>query len=338
MRFGFLITARCNAACAHCTTNSGPYEEQELRADTVADLMDQAAALWQQERAPGERLEFCFSGGEPFTDFARLVGLVRHGAGLGAAVTCVTNGSWAVSDERARDRVAQLKEAGLTTLGVSTSRFHQQFVKRDRVRRALDAAREAGIRTALKCAITAVDRDGPHSLEQWARARHVDKLELFAVTPYVRIGAALPEDDFLRTEGIPAGRCPAATLTVREDGRAYTCCMPGAFTDFLKVGNVFETSLAVLYDRFYLEARQRTLRHRGPRHFARAVIAAGQGARLRDRYESVCDLCAHIARDPVMAPIAARAAEQFADEQLRAAMARPTSASLPAPTHVCQGG
>lgn len=318
MRLGFLVTARCNATCAHCTTNSGPRETAELPGDRIVSLMDEAAVIWRRERVRGEQLQFCISGGEPFLDFARLTAVVAHGARLGAKVTCVTNGYWASSDEKARAKLAALRQAGLYMLAVSTSRFHRQFVKLERVERALKLAREGGLRLGLKCAITAAEDRGPEGLEHWAREQDVDQLEVFPVVPYVRDDVVLPEADYIRSVRLPKGRCPGATITVREDGQAYTCCMPGAFTEFLTLGNVFETSLAEIDERFYLHGRQQVLRHRGPAHFARAVIAAGLGDRLRKRYAGVCDLCAHVASDSAMAAVADRSAQAFAEERFRA--------------------
>lgn len=322
MRFGFLVTAHCNASCRHCTVNSGPHQTLALSTEKTMALMDQAAAIWRKERARGERLLFSFSGGEVLLDLPKALQLFRHGAGLGADISCVTNGSWASNDERARSVVADVKAAGLKTLAVSTSRFHQQFVKRERVQRALSLARAAGLEVVLKCAVTTGDRADPDGLEQWARTREVDDLEVFPVLPYLRQGESLPESDYLRDKGLPRGRCPAATLTVREDGRAYTCCMPGGFNALLSLGSVHDQPLQKIYDRFYLGGVQQALRHRGPIYLARAINTKGEGRRLRERYESVCDLCAHMASDPVMARIALSAGRRFGREQLRAEAAR----------------
>lgn len=320
MRFGFLITARCNASCTHCSVSSGPQRTEGLARDPLLRLIDEAAAVWRQERAPGEPLQLSISGGEPFLQFPLLLEVVAHGARLGAQMSCVTNGFWAASDERARSRLYALKDAGLSLLAVSTSRFHQAFVKRERVERALAIARDVGLRTALKCALTAGDKDRADGLEQWARARNVDQLEVFPVLPYLRDGAALPEHEYLRDAPLPEGTCPAPMLTVREDGRAYTCCMPGAFTEFHGLGNALETGLARSFDAFYLNGVQQVLRHRGPAHFARAIVAAGEGHRLRPAYEGVCDLCAHVASEPALAAIARREALAFGRARYRRAL------------------
>ena len=320
MRFGLLLTARCNALCSHCTVNSGPHERATLPEQSVLALMSEAAALWRREAAPGESLQFSLSGGEPFIEFDKLVRIVAHGAALGAQVTCVTNAFWAATDERTRARLERLRRVGLSMLAVSTSRFHEPFVARARAERALRVARELGLRTALKCSLVAAEIDALAGLGDWARRQPVDQLEIFPVLPYVRQGTTLPERDYVRSPGIPAGACPAPTLTIREDGRAYTCCMPGAFTEFHGVGDIHAEKLDQLFDRFYLNGVQQVLRQRGPAHFAEAIVRAGEGGRLRGGYESVCDLCAHIGGDARMAAIARQAATRFAKARFRRAL------------------
>lgn len=307
MRLGFLVTARCNASCSHCTTSCGPEKTTSLPQEFVIDLMNQAATLWRKDHVDGEPLTFSISGGEPFLDFAQLLTLVAHGHELGATVSCVTNGFWASNDVVAEEKVLALKKAGLHGIAISTSRFHQEFVRRTRVERALRISRMQGLRTTLKCAVVRGDLDQLH----WAEQQVVDQREIFPVVPYLREQASLPEAEYLRVPGVPEGRCPCPTITVREDGQAYTCCMPGGFVDFLALGDTRKMRLEEVQRRFYLQGRQQVLRHLGPAHFARHVIKAGHGDRLRPAYESVCDLCAHIASDRVMSTIADQAADQF---------------------------
>lgn len=329
MRFGFLVTSRCNAACLHCSTSCGPHETAELPTTTIVALMDQAAAIWRRERVAREPLVFAITGGEPFLDFARLRAIVAHGAALGGIVTCVTNAYWAANDGKARALLTTLREAGLTRLAVSTSRFHQRFVKLERASRAVRVARALGIGTSVKIAYTVTDRRDPEGVRRWSRSCGAEKAEVFPLMPYLRDGARLADGVYVRRTGLPRGRCPAAGLTIAADQKAYTCCMPGAFTEFLALGDVTAARLDELYQRFYLGPRQRVLRQRGPIYFARAVLADGHGHRLRGAYESPCDLCAHIARDPVMSRIASESADTFARDQLRAILRRRRAAFVP---------
>ena len=308
MNLAFIVTARCNAQCAHCSSGCGPDQSRELPTQRILRLMDEAAAL-----EPDAPLSFGITGGEPFLDLARLLTIVAHGARVGGSVSCVTNAFWASSDERARKTLASLQQAGLATLGVSTSRFHERYVKRSRVERALDCARELGIRTVLK---VAVSRSDGAELEAWARRARADTVEVFPVLPYLRDGQQWEDGEFVRAPGLPEGRCPSARVTVREDGAVLTCCHPGAESDFLRLGTAGEDPLGELYDRFHLQGQQQLLRRKGPIHFARGIQAAGLGHLLRPAYASVCDLCAHIAREPRLARVAADMAQEFEREEM----------------------
>lgn len=309
MQLGLIITARCNAACTHCSTSCGPQRIEALTRAQITELMDEAARLNKDPE-----LYFCISGGEPFLDFDLLLQIVAHGASLGAVVSCQSNGYWAANDLQAHDRLSRLKAAGLDVLGLSISRFHDDFVRRSRVHRALTFARDLGLTTVLKCA---VDQDGKSSgLEAWARSSGADEIEIFPIHPYLRKGAEPIHAGVPATKGVPEGPCPAALMTVREDGRAYTCCMPGAFNEFLMLGQVRQESLEDLYGRFQLQGRQQVLRRFGPNYFARAAMEQGYGKRLRDSYVDVCDLCSHIGGDSTLAAIASESAIQFERDQL----------------------
>jgi MoaA/NifB/PqqE/SkfB family radical SAM enzyme len=318
MQIGLLITARCNAACTHCATSCGPGRTEALPETRIIEIMDEAAEL----TADGEELVFSISGGEAFLDFPKLLRIVKHGAGLGGRVTCVTNGYWASSDERARTLLESLKESGLSSIGISTSQFHQRYVKLHRAQRALTTAARLGITTVLKVAYTRQDKPEAEHLRAWAQAAGVTRVEIFPVLPYVRDGADLPEGDYAREEGLPEGVCPIPTLTLREDGTAYSCCAPGGFTEFLSLGNVFDQGLRHTHRKFLLNGKQRLLRDLGPIHFARLIEAQGLGHLLRKSYAGVCDLCAHIASDPRLSEVAETAAFDHELEFLGAALRR----------------
>lgn len=268
------------------------------------------------ELSRGERFEISITGGEPFLDFQLLRHVMRYGHAHGATMSCVSNGYWATSSEKAVDLLRQLKDCGLSILAISTSKFHRQFVSRTRVDRALDAARSLGLECGLKYVRTSADAD-LDAIRAGGCAAGADHTEILPLMPTLRDDTALPDSEYVRDPGIPAGTCPGATVSVRESGRAYPCCTPGAFNEFFELGQVSETSLREIQDRFFFAPKLQVLRNRGPAFFADAVKARGLGDRLRPGYASVCDLCTHIANDPAMAAVAERAARDFVVAQLR---------------------
>ncbi len=295
MELTFVVTSRCNASCAHCATSCGPTRSDALPSPEIKRMIDEAALV-----KDGRPLRVDFTGGELFLDFDLLLDLVSHAAALGAEVGCVSNGYWATSEDAAMDRVNRLKAAGLHTIAISTSRFHQAFVSLRRVKRAISAARAVGLWTELKVVVTA-DEDGDQGAAmEWINQIDSHLAHYAPLLPYLREGEQLCEQDYLGDEGLPACACPGHSLCIAEDGVAYTCGIAGSGTPFLALGDTKMLPIASL-DRLMRRAgKQHLLLTQGPIHFARAVIAAGQGDRLRKRYSSVCDLCLHIAHDPEM--------------------------------------
>lgn len=312
MELALLTAARCNARCAHCSTSCGPTRSEALASDKIRQLMDEAAVL-----SAGEPLAFHLSGGEPFLDLELLLGIIAHGRSLGASVTCVTNASWASSLEKARGIVSRVQGAGLRGLAISTSRFHLPYVKLQRAQHAYAAARELELRCVVKHVFTGAPAPDEGRLTEWIRSLPPEDVQEVALLPHLhRDAEALPEAAFPRSPGLPTGTCPAAILTVREDGEAYACCTPGAFKPLLRLGNAAGNSLRALRNRFASNGVQQILRRHGPIFFARAAIAAGQGAQLRPGYADACDLCTDIAAKPALARIAAAAGAALERDQI----------------------
>jgi hypothetical protein len=118
---------------------------------------------------------------------------------------------------------------------------------------------------------------------------------------------------------------------VTETGAAYACCVPGAFAPALELGRVPELSLQDLRDRSLLGGVQQILRTEGPIALARAAQAAGLGSRLRGGYQGVCDLCTHLATDPVLSRVVSEAGNALEASQAEALLQRVASAARDTP-------
>jgi len=91
----------------------------------------------------------CFSGGECFLLGKDLNAAIAHAHSYGLMTRCVTNGYWAVTESAARERIRELREAGLTELNFSTGDEHQEFVPYSRVVNGAIAAAEAGLQVVI---------------------------------------------------------------------------------------------------------------------------------------------------------------------------------------------
>lgn len=77
-------TARCNLACAHCYSSSGPRAGRGPGLDALLGALDDARALGYEVLA--------VAGGEPLVD-PDLPALLAHAQGLGLRTTVTTNGT-----------------------------------------------------------------------------------------------------------------------------------------------------------------------------------------------------------------------------------------------------
>jgi MoaA/NifB/PqqE/SkfB family radical SAM enzyme len=299
MRLGIVLTAHCNATCAHCSKSYGPHRTEHLGKLEIFRLMDQAVEI-----DDGLPLAFDLTGGEPFIDFELLLEIVSHGSRLGAQISCVTNAFWARNDDVTRSKLTGLRDSGLTLLSVSVSRFHQRYVSVDRVRRALAVASELGIDTELKGAVTRTDLKPGGLRDTWKNALSADWVSIFPILPHLRDSESLPEEEFYREPGLPQQRCPGDMVCVDFDGLARSCCTLGYGDPFLVVGNVHSMPLQKIHEKFSHAGKQRILRESGPIEFARGVVAAGLAHRLRASYAGPCDLCLHIQSDPQLRYVA----------------------------------
>jgi hypothetical protein len=261
--------------------------------------MDEAAAIRDDQP-----LAFDLTGGEPFLDFDLLLEVVAHGAKLDAEISCVTNAYWARTATVAEEKLNKLIVAGLTSLSISVSRFHQQFVPLHRAQLALECAARLGIPTELKGAVTNRDLEPGSALHEWQVVLDADKINIFPILPSLREGACLPESEYYREQGLPTQKCPGEVVCVYADGVARSCCGPGALGSFLALGDTTVTSLEEIHRQFLERGKQTILRELGPIHFAEHAIAAGLGHRLRDAYAGPCDLCGHISADTELRRVA----------------------------------
>jgi pyruvate-formate lyase-activating enzyme len=184
----FLPIARgCQAACAFCFSEASVSADQAqgpLALATVSRWLDRAA-----ER--GAERAVITGGGEPtLLRWPDLLALVRACRDRFAKVVLITNG---VVLARAPERVAELRDAGLTVLAISRH-HHDEAVNAGLMKIAnatptvVAAARRAGLRTRLVCVLQRGGIDGALAIDayvRWASALGADEIcfkELYVST------------------------------------------------------------------------------------------------------------------------------------------------------------
>lgn len=135
------ITMRCNFRCAHCCADSGPERMGEEM--TVTEVLE----YLRQFHARGGR-EVNFVGGEPTLVMDTLAAGVLFCASAGMLSLMTTNGWWGRADT-AETYARRFRVMGLNALAVSYDTFHAPFQEWEDVKRAVRAARSAGVKAAV---------------------------------------------------------------------------------------------------------------------------------------------------------------------------------------------
>ncbi|MFZ1126746.1 radical SAM protein [Methanoregula sp.] len=144
------LTDRCNLACAHCYSRSGPGRDTKNELSTA-----EALALIDDFSAMGVPL-ILFSGGEPLLR-DDIWELARHAHAKGIKMALSTNGTLITADV-----AGKIKESGIEYAGISldgaTAATHDRFRNVpgafERSVAAFARCREAGVRCGVRITLT----------------------------------------------------------------------------------------------------------------------------------------------------------------------------------------
>jgi hypothetical protein len=132
---GLMLSYRCTNACRHCLYRCGPEQPDEWMTEDTAERVLQALA--QEPRLESIHL----AGGEPFLWPDLLERVLRLCASYCVPVDYVeTNAFWAADFGKAVDLLTRMAGAGLRSLLVSASMFHNEFIPFERTQTCIEAA------------------------------------------------------------------------------------------------------------------------------------------------------------------------------------------------------
>lgn len=137
-----LTTFQCTAACEECCFECSPHNKKTLLLEDIKNFINQVAVI--------RTINFVvWTGGECFLLGKRLNEGIKYAAERGLVSRCVTNGYWATTIFKAKERLIPLVQSGLTELNLSTGDDHQEFIPVENVLNATIAALELGLTVAI---------------------------------------------------------------------------------------------------------------------------------------------------------------------------------------------
>jgi hypothetical protein len=165
---GLISNYHCSSTCAHCLYNCSPSREKDyVSFDDALRILGKVKALGCQSVHIG--------GGEPLLDYEKLRdGALKAAAKLGVGIEYVeTNSSWFKSHEQACGVLRELLDNGVSTILVSISPFHNEYIPFKKLKGVVAAAHSVGMNLFPWIAdfyqdIDRFDDAKPHKLSEYA--------------------------------------------------------------------------------------------------------------------------------------------------------------------------
>ncbi|TNJ40808.1 radical SAM/SPASM domain-containing protein [Phaeobacter sp. B1627] len=333
-----LTTNTCTAACAHCCMNSGPKRRGKLDADSIISTL---AGLVEH----GSLNTVVFAGGEPTLLKEDLLTAISAASDMGLNTRIVTNASWATTPEKAREKLSQLRAAGLRELNISADDYHLPFIAFDRVKTLWFAAKEFDFSSVLiaNCAgpnsvitpewiknelgedlPTRFDDDGNSQISDTVEGKTFYGLSN-ANIQRVRYGF---EEDVQSWEVGDADLnrpCPYAgrSISMSPDGHLLACCGFEFDADSpLRFGSVEEQPVDEIISAAYDGVILNAIASIGPFGVMKVVQSVAPEVPFRDDYNSICEICFDVTQRPDARKALMRAtpilARFFIDQQVAA--------------------
>ena len=274
-KLAFGYSSRCNIRCEHCVATENTPESKKMEHNRAKEIIVKLA-----QSGVGA---ISFSAGEPFLYFKEMAELVTLCKQIGIYTRIVTNSFWAKTPEASDSLVAELKEAGLSQLRLSYSRWHQKNINRNNVLNAARSCQKIGLHYYISF-ITDFSKEDDQ-FEDFLRNHHL----MFFPEPVIYAGRA---ESFKRRKIFTDYQANCCTMNpyLTPDLDMYACCDAGSHfsaTNFFYLGNLNNKSVEQLFTASETDPLHNLIRTMGITN-----IASYCGMRARDIITfSKCELC-----------------------------------------------
>jgi hypothetical protein len=184
---GVITNYNCVSRCGHCLYNCGPHRPK--------DFLDAAMAekIFRIIIQNGCR-SVHIGGGEPLMRPRQLEAVLEAARAAGMGIDYIeTSSAWFVDREKALPVLQALKRAGLRTLLVSISPFHNAAIPYARVIGVIDACRRSGIQVfpwvnGFVRDLSRLDTHRPHGMAEFEAAFGPDYLRRIPDRYWIHLG------------------------------------------------------------------------------------------------------------------------------------------------------
>jgi sugar phosphate isomerase/epimerase len=202
---GVITNYHCVSRCAHCLYNCSPRRAKDYLGEEMA------GGIFRLIASLGCRAVH-IGGGEPLLAPQKLTAVLAAARRAGVAIDYIeTNSAWFADPDQADHLLNQLSEAGVETLLVSISPFHNAHIPFARVKGVIEACRRSGIRAfpwvnAFVRDLDRLDDRETHSMETFEALFGPDYLERIPDRYWIHLGGRALNTFRRVFPQMPAGR------------------------------------------------------------------------------------------------------------------------------------
>lgn len=296
---GIMLSYRCTSACKHCLYRCSPYRPDEWM------TLDMAETIFTALKKEAYLHAIHIAGGEPTMKWPFLLDFIRLAHSMKMPVEYMeTNASWCNSREITKKKMNELKDAGLASLLVSVSMFHNEFVPFSSTRNCVEVARnvfgDENVITYLPHMyhlIAELPGDGKHTLDEFCRHHAIKQdspsmIKLYDVLPAGRAATALRNFYQARAPAAySSDSCESDLLStthfhIDHQGNLFTGCCAG----------IVSATPPELHPEITRESHPvfHTLCTSGPFGLMETIGRENGFKQRAGGYVSKCDLCLHV--------------------------------------------
>lgn len=284
------VHGACNAECKHCCFECSPRNKEKFNKEEKEEILNYLET--------GEVKQFSITGGEPFLYEDSLFDLIDKVSHMGIDVTCITNGFWADSYQKARNKLIKLQSIGLKALTVSYDDFHREFVPIERIANLFNATKGTDMHYALNMCVSK-SRTGDQIIKELGSS-------LFGIqitkVPIVQVGAARNIDEselYYGITNLDDVKCPEKKyeFVLHHDKYVYICCSPEVFHTILRVGPYGKFNIPELEDKLFKNIIFYIIRAEGLDWFVKRLP---KDFNIPNQFVSSCHVCGFLFQNDVV--------------------------------------
>ena len=292
----FITTDKCTASCHNCCFKCSPKNAQRLSLSQITNIIEQVMDEFDEVNS------CVFTGGECTLLGNDLLKAIEYASNKELICRIVSNGYWAISEEKAYNYLKELVNCGLRELNLSTGDEHQKWVSVQKVINACKAAKKLNLYTAVNIEST------PNSSITSALLLK-DKDIKDAVTNGQLLlkdstWIEFDEEENLsnsNTYGYDTGGCPYLfnTISVSPDMHLLACCgLTCQESRILKIGNITQYPIRKIWEAQFDDLLKLWLYTHGPHEIHKYTCRKTGKTTVHHKYPHICSMCQHILKDP----------------------------------------